>query len=350
MLVMLNTHTRREPIMKQRRLSVGFGVLWTAALLVIGNMLPGAEATQVSREARGDRTVSSSFYAPYSLRGAVQENNASGYWTEEKMRSAIPADGLNQEDYRPSNYSLPSQSRRIHAGKNASEPVYPVPEPGYQTRNAVVPETTGKVFFTYKGKDYVCSGAAINGPTKNVVATAAHCVHGGKGEGWHENIAFAPGYYNGVSRHGLWSWKTAHTFQKWINSSDSSRDQAFFTVYPRKGTELVNAVGGNGLSYNYGHRQSDVRVWGWPAGHPYNGKIPYYCDGNSRRWGLLSSDMVIPCDMTGGASGGPWLRARSDWNLGYVYGVTSRRTTSGEKLLISTPFDSSVKSLFEEIR
>ena len=57
---------------------------------------------------------------------------------------------------------------------------------------------------------------------------------------------------------------------------------------------LVATVGGNGLSYNYGHNQTGVRIWGWPAGKPYDGTTPYYCDGNTRKWGFWSSDMVCP--------------------------------------------------------
>lgn len=109
-------------------------------------------------------------------------------------------------------------------------------------------------------------------------------------------------------------------------------------------------VGGNGLSYNYGHSQTGVRAWGWPAEAPYQGQTPYYCDRNTWKWKWFSNDMVMRCDMTGGASGGPWLRTRIDTNLGYVFGVTSRRTTSGEKLLISTPFDDAVNNLFQGIR
>lgn len=266
------------------------------------------------------------------------------------MRSAIPADELASELYKNGTPRLNNKFNGARVEENLSNPVYPTLSPGQQTRNVAVPETAGKVFFTYKGKNYVCSGAAINSSTKNVVSTAGHCVHGGKGEGWHANITFAPGYYNGLSDSGLWNWKTAHTFKGWTDSSDSSRDQAFFTVHPRNGRTLVDTVGGNGLSYNYSHSQTGVRIWGWPAEHPYDGTTPYYCDGNTKKWHFWSNDMVMPCGMTGGASGGPWLRSRIDANLGYVFGVISRRTTSGEKLLISTPFDDAVKNLFRGIR
>lgn len=97
--------------------------------------------------------------------------------------------------------------------------------------------------------------------------------------------------------HGLWNWKTAYTFKGWINSSDFSRDQAFFTVRPRNGRSLVATVGGNGLSYNYGHNQTAVRIWSWPAEKPYDGTTPYYCGGNTKKWSF--HDSVLQYDRRG---------------------------------------------------
>ena len=165
--------------------------------------------------------------------------------------------------------------------------------------------TAGKVFSTYNGTTYVCSGSAINSPNKSLVLTAGHCVHEGKGGGWHTDIVFVPAYYNGEAPYGYWNAKNIMTFKGWTDKSDFSRDQAFFTVYPRRGKTLVDTVGGNGLSYNYGHNQSNVRIWGWPAAYPFNGEVPYYCDGNTRKRNFLSGDMLMRCDMTPGASGGP---------------------------------------------
>ncbi len=336
--------------MKIRRQTLPVSALFAILALFAGFMMPTAHASPIADDGTGDQPVSTSAPSVNSPRSSTQNLDPTGYWTEEKMQSAIPADelasGFYQTDTKPSS----QQSKGVSLGEDLSHPVYPELPTVTQTRNAVVPSTAGKVFFTYKGKNYVCSGSAINGSTKNVVSTAGHCVHGGKGEGWHSNIAFAPAYYNGVSGYDLWNWKTAHTFKGWTDSSDFSRDQAFFTVHPRNGRSLVATVGGNGLSYNYGHNQTGVRIWGWPAEKPYHGTTPYYCDGNTRKRGFWSSDMVMPCGMTGGASGGSWLRTRINANLGYVYGVTSRGTTSGDKLLISTPFDNAVKDLFRGVK
>lgn len=340
---------RTESVRTQRRVAVTLALVANLVLLA-GFMVPSAHASPTADDEAGDQPVSISAPAVPSSRSSVQGVDPVGYWTEEKMRSAIPADNLASE-FRQSDYHKPvERSSGTTSGHNLSDPAYPELTSQLKTRNVVVPATTGKLFFTYKGANYVCSGAAINGPTKNVVSTAGHCVHGGKGEGWHTHIAFAPAYYNGLSEHGLWNWNTVHAFKGWTDSSDFSRDQAFFTVFPRNGRTLVSTVGGNGISYNYGHEQTGVRIWGWPAERPYDGTTPYYCDGNTKKWGFWSKDMVMPCDMTSGASGGPWLRARIDADLGYVFGVTSRRTTSGDKLLISTPFDNAVRNLFKGIR
>jgi hypothetical protein len=53
--------------------------------------------------------------------------------------------------------------------------------------------------------------------------------------------------------------------------------------------------------------------------------------------------------MNGGASGGPWLKDRIDQNLGYVFAVTSRRTTSGPQILLSTPNSTDVKTMFDQM-
>lgn len=335
--------------MKTHRISAATLALLANLLLIVGLIVPAAHASPSSDDRADEQPVSTNAPAIQSPRSRSRSIDPAGYWTEEKMRDATPADQAPSAPEQSTAPRLAERSVQTSSGENLSDPVYPTTSPGQVAQRSAAPMTTGKVFYSYGGRDYVCSGAAINGATKNVVATAGHCVHGGKGKGWHSNVVFAPGYNNGVSSHGLWNWKAAHTFTGWMNSSDSSLDQAFFTVHPRNGQNLVDAVGGNGLSYNAGQNHTGVRIWGWPAEYPYQGQRPIYCDGNTRKAGWSSNDMVMPCDMTGGASGGPWLRSRTDANVGYVFGVTSRRTTSGEKLLISTPFNDAVKNLFEGI-
>jgi V8-like Glu-specific endopeptidase len=256
------------------------------------------------------------------------------------MRNAIPADRPTDAIPSKQAHSIPSGSSGI-----ASKPVGPLTR--NKVVNDVVPSTAGKVFFSYNGLNYVCSASTINNNYKNLIITAGHCVHSGAGGGWHTNLVFAPAYYNGASASGLWNWTGARTFNSWINSSDFSHDQAFVTLGQRNGQNLIDAVGGNGLVWGNSTNQPNARIWGWPAEPPYSGEVPYYCDADTYAYG--GTDAAMGCSMNGGASGGPWLKDRIDQNLGYVFAVTSRRTTSGPQILLSTPNSADVKTMFDQM-
>ncbi|MCO4253879.1 trypsin-like serine peptidase [Pseudarthrobacter cellobiosi] len=275
-------------------------------------------------------------------------------WTAERMKKAILADEPEASAAVP--LSLAEAQDNVSKDKEkkatkATEPVAPLnnpDQPGLLAATAV-PSTAGKLFYynPYDGRDYVCSGSVINSNHKNLVITAAHCVHGGPGSGFFKEFAFAPAYFNGPnSYYGVWHYEMARTFNSWINSSDWSHDQAFVSFQPRNGQELVNVTGGNGLVTGNSRTQSNTRIWGWPAGAPYTGEVPYYCDGTSEAFAFSSTDSALYCDMTGGASGGPWLKDIINYNLGYVYAVTSRRMPVGRPLLLATPNSSDVLSMF----
>ncbi|MFD0349392.1 trypsin-like serine peptidase [Kitasatospora aburaviensis] len=56
----------------------------------------------------------------------------------------------------------------------------------------------GKIFMTAPEGDSMCSGTVVSDPVNpgrsNLVYTAAHCLHDGKGGTWLKNIVFVPGY------------------------------------------------------------------------------------------------------------------------------------------------------------
>jgi V8-like Glu-specific endopeptidase len=265
---------------------------------------------------------------------------ATGYWTAEKMRNAIPADLPG--DAKSSAQATPSTTDTTPTV--VSRPVAPL---GHGQLNDGVPSTAGKLFFSDNGLNYVCSASTIFNNPRNLIITAGHCVHSGQGGNWHSNIVFAPSYYNGQSSAGLWNWSTARAFNSWMTSSDFTHDQAFVTFAQRNGRNLIDAVGGNGLVTGNGRDQANTRIWGWPAEAPFNGEVPYYQDGNTFSYG--SSDAAMSSNMNGGASGGPWLKDRIDANLGYVFAVTSRRTTSGPAYLLSTPNTGDVRTMFDQM-
>jgi V8-like Glu-specific endopeptidase len=250
-------------------------------------------------------------------------------------------------------------SKEAKKNKEAKKKGVVVADPvGAQTANQVTPlavgpstapSTAGKFFYysPFDGKDHSCSGSTINSAYKNLVMTAGHCVHGGQGSGYYTDFAYSPGYFNGPNlSYGVWTWESARTLTAWANNSDTSRDQAFVAFAPRGAQELVNVVGANGLVIGNSTAQSNTRIFGWPAEAPYDGERPYYCDGDTSAYAFSSTDAALYCDMTGGASGGPWLKDRINQDTGYVFAVTSRRTLIGRPLLLATPNTSAVQSMY----
>ena len=73
-------------------------------------------------------------------------------------------------------------------------------------------------------------------------------------------------------------------------------------------------VGGQGVGFNLA-RGLSYNAYGYPAAPPFNGETLQSCSGTASDdvWGGTQSQ-GIPCNMTGGSSGGPWLTGGSTIN------------------------------------
>jgi V8-like Glu-specific endopeptidase len=277
--------------------------------------------------------------APPGARGSAED------WTEDDYRRAVPLD-LPPED---------ADHRRDQGPLGPVDPPDVVARPALPTDPQImpfadpVPRTVGRLFFKKSdGRTFTCSAAVVNSPSKQLILTAAHCVHGGRAGDWHHSFVFHPGYHGGPSALGAWSYSRATTFRGWTDSSSYAYDQAVVQLRPSGGVNIVNRLGGNGVTTGGGPVVKNTRIWGYPASHPFDGKIPYYCDRDTYAWG--SSDAAINCGLNGGASGGPWLRDRGTNNLGYVWAVTSRCVSDGNgtctlRTMIAAPNPSALKNL-----
>ncbi|WP_438853728.1 trypsin-like serine peptidase [Agromyces sp. M3QZ16-3] len=239
---------------------------------------------------------------------AAERAAAAGYWTAERMRSATPAEALL-------------------AGKSASTPAADVAAgaPVTYGKPAPTPEVTpmaasespvpniGKVFFTLNGRNYVCSGNSVSSANGSVVATAAHCVHGGKGK-YATNWTFVPAYENGAAPYGQWVATKLAAPQQWTKGGDITYDTAFATVGTVGGRTLQATVGGTAISFNQA-RGLSYEAFGYPAAAPFNGQTLKSCAGTATAdpYGQTQSQ-GIPCDMTGGSSGGPWFLGNGSQN------------------------------------
>jgi V8-like Glu-specific endopeptidase len=264
------------------------------------------------------------------------------YWTPERMRAAIP------EDF-PADIDDPALEAADRPGdpgpeETVAEPIQPSPTTNGQGPSAATGVNAspgvGKVFFTKEnGKDYVCSGGAINNPTKNMVSTAGHCIHGGKHGTWHHNWTYVPYYDHGSAPYGIWAAKYFTTVKGWTKHSYSWWDFGWVNVHTNAGKKLIHKTGGQGLSVNYG-KKIGVTLLGYPAAAPYDGQWQHYCQGHIFPKGVQRVGIV--CPMTPGSSGGPYLRAwDNDLRFGYTNGVISH---GGGGKIYSPYFDTAVKN------
>ncbi|MFE3585977.1 trypsin-like serine peptidase [Streptomyces niveus] len=102
----------------------------------------------------------------------------------------------------------------------------------------------------------------------------------------------------------------------WDN--DSVNDISALTVdADKKGRKLTDVVGGQAIAFNRA-LGGTVSALGYSATRPQRGEELLRCVGKTKK---EHGTQVIPCDLTGGASGGPWLAGFS--------------TTTGKGTLVS---------------
>jgi V8-like Glu-specific endopeptidase len=144
----------------------------------------------------------------------------------------------------------------------------------------------------------------VTSGNKSTVMTAGHCV---KLEGsWHTNWAFVPAYDNGNRPHGTWTAKSTLTTPQWNASEDLNYDVGAAVVNPLNGASLTDVVGAQGIAFNQARGQR-MYSFGYSAAAPYDGTKLIYCSGVVFDDFLLSNDLGMTCNQTGGSSGGPWF-------------------------------------------
>lgn len=302
----------------------------TITALVVSALVSATLATAVARPAgagapgSGAPDVSSPGQVVAAPAAELSARAIRRYWTPERMAAAVPV-----EDLLPS--LVDSTSYDVAAT--------PAPErtaPG-QVR---APRTSGKLFFRVDGGDAVCSAAAIKTKKRNQVITAGHCVHTGPNVGllqqphFFSDWVFVPRYRNGLAPFGRWVATNAFAFNGWIENESFRHDQAIISFQRRNGRRLVDKVGGNEIVWGKDARQWGVRIWGWPAQSPYDGETAKRCDGRTTPFEDTPDAAMHNCDLTGGASGGPWFLPRGrTTDTGRIWAVTSRRLLTSPVLL-----------------
>ncbi len=231
------------------------------------------------------------------------------YWTPTNMHNATDADVLPS-----STLNLAPSSADVSIVKTAKQQgTLP------QDKSVKYPlSTVGKVFFTTgMGQNSMCSGTAVASRNRSVVDTAGHCLY--MFGGWSRNVLFCPLYDSGNSPYDCWAARDLEVPSDWINAklNDYHHDFGIAIVAPNSQGNLTDLVGGIGWAYNQPVNQP-FYAYGYPAAYPFDGQTRQSCENSS---GTLQQHgegnvVSIPCNMTGGSSGGPWfIQIRGTWYL-----------------------------------
>ncbi|MFJ9472731.1 trypsin-like serine peptidase [Streptomyces caniferus] len=165
-------------------------------------------------------------------------------------------------------------------------------------------KTVGRLFFiNASGADTWCTATAVKSANRSAVMTAAHCVRRGSSPD-NTNIAmmFVPGYSKGKMPYGAFAVRSAATPRNWEN--DSTDDVSTLVVDTDKnGRKLTDVVGGQDIDFNR-PVGGTISSFGYSATRPQLGEELLRCVGTAKKQSGLQT---IPCDMSGGSSGGPWL-------------------------------------------
>ncbi|HEX5541574.1 MAG TPA: hypothetical protein VFX60_08420 [Micromonospora sp.] len=333
--------------------------MFASAALIAGTALIGAVPAQAApaAETAGHPLVSTAAAtnSADAISGLSVAEQASSYWTAERMRTAISADALVKgAKVKPGKEAGPTGAAQSVPPAAATTPQVTGLGGATASGSALLVNaspTVGKVFFynPADGKNYVCSAGTVNSGSKLLVMSAGHCVHGGRGGQWMQNWIFVPLYDYGYEPYGRWSAKYLTTFTAWINNSDLDRDVAFITMWPNSsGQRPVDVLGGNGISVNYSHQQY-VTILAYPAAPPYDGGWQWACEGTTFRpgiWPFQENKIALRCGFTGGSSGSVWLRLYNG-AYGYVNGIMSTLSSDGTNK--SSYFDTAVMDVYYSV-
>ncbi|WP_433415964.1 trypsin-like serine peptidase [Microtetraspora malaysiensis] len=277
--------------------------------------------------------------------GSAQEKAGQGKTAAGKTPGAKP-DGAKPDGGKPAQDTTDPDRTAQDGNRTAA------------SKNVNLPRTTGRVFFVGSDdKPHWCSGTSVQGPHRNLVATAGHCVFDIETDGapmrkW----IFIPGYQPGAAPFGVYAGKQAFTHHDFATYRDLDRDYAFVAVHnglapqPSRapgrvikladGGRLGDGVGGQGLAYNQEIGRRTV-ILGHSA-PPVRGATFRLQDPSIRANALLGLKSSRTTD------GSSWLIGyRKTGRLGYLNGVAI--ATSGGAA-VSPYFDSELFSVYVAAR
>jgi V8-like Glu-specific endopeptidase len=253
--------------------------------------------------------------------GQASTPAAAGYWTRSKLLGAQPS----------RDWSLPK-----------------LPSPG-TTPTAHSPllaaPRVGALFARDASGDHFCTASVVASPGHDLLMTAAHCIHGGKGGGYKTDIVFIPGYQDGATPYGVWTPRQLLVAPQWASSSDPDFDVGFVVLQPLDGKNIEDVLGANQIGFDAGFDHL-VRVTGYPA----SADAPVTCMNKTSQQG--ARQVRFECGgFFGGTSGSPWVtgfdpRTRTGTIVGVIGGYQEGGDT--DAISYSSYLNGDIRQLYEQ--
>ncbi|GAA0345705.1 hypothetical protein NE235_28885 [Actinoallomurus spadix] len=220
----------------------------------------------------------------------------------------------------------------------------PLPKGTPTAKSLTAGRRVGAIFSHDTSGTHFCTGSTVDSPGHNLIITAAHCLHGGKGSSYTSDLVFVPGYHDGKAPYGVWKIRSLLVDTRWAHGSDEDLDVGFAVVAPLNGKNVGDVVGVNTLGIDPGFRNV-VRV----TGYPMRSDKPITCVNATTK--ADTYQLRFACNgYFPGTSGSPWLADFDPDRGGRVVGVIGGRDEGGDEddISYSSYFDDDVKHLYDE--
>jgi V8-like Glu-specific endopeptidase len=254
--------------------------------------------------------------------GPAPTGGAAGYWTDGRLLAAEPL----------RKWALPASQASPTASPSAHSPVIAAPR-------------VGALFSRSASGNHFCTASVVASPGHDLLITAAHCINGGKGGGYNQDIVFIPGYVDGSEPFGVWTVSKLVVDPHWTTESDPDYDVGFVVLDPYDGKNIQDVLGANEIAFNAGYSNL-VRVTGYPS----SANAPVTCINRTSK--QSATQVRFDCGgYFGGTSGSPWVtdfdpRTRTGHIVGVIGGYQEGGDT--DSISYSVYLNDSIRALYEQ--
>ena len=216
--------------------------------------------------------------------------------------------------------------------------------------------TVGQLFDT---RGDACTATVVGSASGRVAVTAAHCVYiprirvlktsvqDGQPTGWIPLKEFVPGRAGDTAPFGVWSVDRAWVDSRWQQTGDPRFDVAFIRLGVLDGATAQAALGSQPIQFGAPAVGKPTTALGYPAGAPFDGLSMRRCTTAATIAStVVSGALLMPCAMTSGSSGGPWMTGfNASSGVGTVVAVTSFRPDGQTRQLAAIPLGAFAEQL-----